>query len=239
MKTISYLSVLFLLAAGTSCISINPGESVWGNGNVVSEDRAIEDFEGLKVSSGIDVVMKQGSKVSLMLEADENLHDLIKTEVIDHSLRIYASKNIRKAKVMKVYLVYVDLNSIRISSAGNVKGENTMQTDVLDINLSSAGDLVLDLKAEEVHCDISSSGDARLSGRTGLLEADLSSAGDLYAYDLIAQKCDVRCSSAGDARICATEEFDLNCSSAGSIYYRGEGSLVRAKTSSAGSIVKK
>jgi hypothetical protein len=239
MKTISYLSVLFLLAAGTSCISINPGESVWGNGNVVSEDRAIEDFEGLKVSSGIDVVMKQGSKVSLMLEADENLHDLIKTEVIDHSLRIYASKNIRKAKVMKVYLVYVDLNSIRISSAGNVKGENTLQTDVLDINLSSAGDLVLDLKAEEVHCDISSSGDARLSGRTGLLEADLSSAGDLYAYDLIAQKCDVRCSSAGDARICATEEFDLNCSSAGSIYYRGEGSLIKAKTSSAGSIVKK
>jgi hypothetical protein len=239
MKTLSYLSVLFLLAAGTSCISINPGESVWGNGNVVSEDRGIEDFEGLKVSSGIDVLMKQGSEVSLMLEADENLHDVIKTEVVDHTLRIYTSKNIRKAKAMKVYLTYVDLNSIRISSEGDVKGENTLKTDVLDIDLSSAGDLDLDLEAEEVHCDISSSGDARLSGKTGLIEADLSSAGDLHAYDLIARKCDVSCSSAGDARIYGTEEFDLNCSSAGSIYYRGEGSLVRAKTSSAGSIVKK
>jgi hypothetical protein len=135
-------------------------ETVYGNGDVVSEERIIGDFDRLKVSTGIDVIMKQGDNISLMLEADENLHDVIKTEVIDNTLKIHTVKNIRRAKAKKVYLIYTDLNSIRVSSAGDVRGENTLRTDHLDIDLSSAGDLTLDLEAEELTCDISSSGDA-------------------------------------------------------------------------------
>ncbi len=237
MRTIYFLSLLVLVAATSCCL--DPTETVYGNGNVVSEDRITGDFDGLKVSSGIDVFIKQGTNISLMVEADDNLLDILKTEVTDNTLKIYTSKNVRKSRSMKIYLVYEELNSIRVTSAGDVKGENTLQTDRLDIGLSSAGDLELDLQADEVHCDISSSGDARLSGTTDLLVADLSSAGDLYAYDLIAKKCKVICSSAGDARVYATEEFDLRSSSAGSIYYKGDGKIVTVHTSSAGSIVKK
>lgn len=237
MKTTVYAILIILVAVGQSCY-LEPVETIYGNGNVISEERTIDDFDGLKVSTGIDVLIKQGSEVSLMLEADENLHDVIKTEVIDNTLKIYTSKRVRKAKTMKVYLIYVDLNSIRVSSAGDVKGENTLKTKRLDIDLSSAGDLDINLVAEAVYCDISSSGDARLSGTTDLLDADLSSAGDLYAYDLVSKKCKVSCSSAGDARVNATEKFDLRSSSAGNIYYKGEGS-VTAKTSSAGSVIRK
>ena len=118
-------------------------------------------------------------------------------------------------------------------------GENTLKTDRLTLDLSSAGDLTLDVETETIDCDISSSGDARLSGSTDILVASLSSAGDLQAYDLITRKAEVSCSSAGDARVYATEEFKLRSSSAGSIYYKGEGRLASSHTSSAGSIVKK
>lgn len=240
MKTTLYLtlSVLLIMISSNSCIYI-PGEVIYGDGDVVSEERSVGNFDGLKVSSGIDVHMKQGDEVSLMLEADQNLHEVIKTEVVDHTLKIHTTANVRRAKSMKVYLIYENLNSIRISSAGDVKGENTLHTDRLSIDLSSAGDLDLDVKAQEVTCDISSSGDARLSGSTDVLEADLSSAGDLHAYDLIANKCRVSCSSAGDARIYVKEEADLRCSSAGSIYYKGDDARIDARTSSAGSIIKK
>ncbi|MFC2115020.1 head GIN domain-containing protein [Bacteroidota bacterium] len=238
MKTIQFLSLIVLITAVSSCC-IDTHESVFGNGNVVSEERSIGDFERLKVSSGIDVFIKQGTGVSLMLEADENLLDVIKTEVVDNTLKIYTSKNVRRSRSMKVYLVYEDLNSIRVSSAGDVRGENTLQTDKLNIDLSSAGDLELDLQADEVNCEISSSGDASLTGSTRVLVADLSSAGDLHAYELIAEKCKISCSSAGDARVFASEEFDLRSSSAGSIYYKGDGNIVSVHTSSAGSIVKK
>jgi hypothetical protein len=238
MRQLQYTFILFLIIGTSSCY-INPRESIYGSGDVVTEKREISEFTGLKVSSGIDVIIRQGTEISLELEADDNLHEAIITEVVDNTLKIYTRKNIRKAKSEKVFLVYKDLNTIRISSAGYVTGENTLQTERLDIDLSSAGDLILDVHAEKISCDISSSGDARLSGNADILVASLSSAGDLHAYELDVKKVDVSCSSAGDARVYATEEFNLRSSSAGSIYYKGEGHLVNSHTSSAGSIVKK
>ena len=238
MRQLKY-TILILLILGSSSCYFDTRETIYGSGNVVTDDREIDDFTGLKVSSGIDVIIRQGKEVSLELEADDNLHDAIITRVVDNTLRIYTEKNIRRARSKKVYLVYTDINSIRISSAGDVKGENTLETEHLDIDLSSAGDLDLEVEAEKITCDISSSGDARLSGKADILRASLSSAGDLYAYDLRTRKADVSCSSAGDARVYATEEFNLRSSSAGSIYYKGSGQVVNSHTSSAGSIVKK
>jgi hypothetical protein len=238
MRQLKYTLLVLLIIGSSSCI-ISTHETIYGSGNVVSEERDIGEFTGLKVSSGIDVVIRQGNEISLELEADDNLHEVIITEVVDNTLKIDTRKNIRKAKSKKVFLVYEDLNRIRISSSGDVTGENTLQTDRLDIDLSSAGDLNLEVEAEKISCDISSAGDARLSGSTEILMASLSSAGDLHAYELMAKKADVSCSSAGDARIYASEEFNLRSSSAGSIYYKGEGRVSNSHTSSAGSIVKK
>ena len=238
MRLIQY-TMLTLLIAGSSSCYFSTQESIYGSGNVVSEERDVEDFTGLSVRTGIDVIMRQGQENSLELEADDNLHEVIITEVVDNTLKIYTRKNIRRARSKTIYLVYKELDNIRISSAGDVTGENTLKTDHLSIDLSSAGDLVLDVEAETVECDISSSGDAKLSGKADMLIASLSSAGDLHAYDLITRKVEVSCSSAGDARVYATEEFNLRSSSAGSIYYKGEGDLVNSRTSSAGSIVRK
>lgn len=239
MRKINYILLAAVFIGGMTSCYITPGETVYGNGHVISEERDVGDFRKLKVSSGIDVHIRQGSEVSLLLEADENLHEVIRTEVVDGTLKIYTDKNIRKARAKQVYLIYEDLNSIRVSSAGDVRGENTLETDQLHIGLSSAGDLRLDLRAGEVNCNISSSGDARLSGSTKLLDASLSSAGDLYAYELIAEKVEVSCSSAGDARVFAEKEIRARSSSAGSIYYKGGAELVDARSSSAGSIVRK
>lgn len=238
MRQLQCTILVFLIIGSSSCF-ISPHETIYGSGNVVTEERDIGEFTGLKVSSGIDVVIRQGKEISLELEADDNLHEVIITEVDGNTLKIYTRKNIRKSRSKKVFLVYKDLNTIRISSAGDVTGENTLKTGTLNIDLSSAGDLNLEVQAEKIICEISSSGDARLSGNTEDLVASLSSAGDLHAYELITKNAEVSCSSAGDARVYATEEFNLRSSSAGSIYYKGDGRVVNSHTSSAGSIVKK
>ena len=238
MKTIQFLFLSLFLVGSSSCV-INLQDTIYGSGDVITEDRSVSDFNKLKVSSGIDVIIKYGDSESLEIEADDNLIEHIRTEIVDGTLKIFTNKNIRKARSMTVYLEYKELNSIRISSAGDVSGQNKMVTDKLKIDISSAGDLDLEVEAEEIICDISSSGDAHLSGTADLLEVDLSSAGDLHAFELITKNCNVSCSSAGDARVYATEELDLRCSSAGNIYYKGEAELVSSHSSSAGSIVKK
>ncbi len=67
----------------------------------------------------------------------------------------------------------------------------------------------------------------------------MSSAGDLHAYDLQAGEVKVGVSSAGDARVFATDEISMSASSAGNIYYKGDAQVIRSSKSSAGDIVKK
>jgi len=147
--------------------------------------------------------------------------------------------NIRRAKSKKVYVTLPELKELKISSAGDCEGQTPFSCDELRLGISSAGDLSLEVVANEIYLDISSSGDARIAGSTNVLDVNLSSAGDLRAYDLIAKKVDVNVSSAGDARVHATEEISMNASSAGNIYYRGDARVLHSSSSSAGDIIKK
>jgi len=232
------LSVIILSALAGSCYFDNL-ETVSGNGKVVKQSRNVPGFSGLKVATGIDAIITQGERESLTVEADENLMDYIKTEVVDGKLKIYSDKNIRNAKEKKVYIEYKKLNSIDISSAGDVDGNNTLVTDKLDIEMSSAGDLTLAMEADKLEISISSGGDAKLSGKVNTFKADLSSAGDLNAYELETKVGNISVSSAGSASVFITDEASFQCSSAGSINYKGEPRLKNVSTSSAGSVNKK
>jgi len=152
--------VLFFMMVSWGCDYSMFTETIYGDGNVVTEIRNVSNFDGIKVSSGIDVFIKQGNSENLKVEADKNLHDVIKTEVKNNILYIYSEENIRKARAKKVYVLYKNLELIKITSSGDLKGVNTLTTDDLDISLSSAGDLDLDVEAEQIYISISSSGDA-------------------------------------------------------------------------------
>jgi hypothetical protein len=237
-KHLAILTIPLLLLFAGSCY-FDYFETVAGNGKVVKEQRSVPDFNELKVATGIDVIITQSDKVEVMVEADENLMDWIKTEVVNNELKIYTEKSIRSAKEKKVYVNFRKLNEIHITSAGDVSSENTLVTDELNIEMSSAGNLTLAVEADKVDIDISSAGSARLSGKTNNFNADLSSAGDLNAYNLEAKVGDISVSSIGNAKVFITEEASFRCSSAGDIDYKGEPILKSIRTSSAGSVNKK
>jgi len=239
MKTAAflYVSILFVL---NSCIIDGWDNGISGNGNVVEETRNVSGFTGVHASTGIDVYLYEGDDFEVKVEADENLMEIILTEVEGKVLVIKTDRvNIRNAKSKKVFVTLPELEELKISSAGDCEGMTPFSCEDLRISISSAGDLTLEVEADRIDLDISSSGDARISGRTQQLDASLSSAGDLHAFDLIAEVVDVRVSSAGDARVHANEEISMDASSAGNIYYKGDADVVHSRSSSAGDIVKK
>jgi len=236
MKSLRSLTVAIIILAVTSCVNGQFWKSVTGHGHVVSKERKTDSFTGIKVSSGIDVYLKQGDNVTVTVEADENLHEYILTEVRGGVLNVYTEYNIRDAERKRVYVTMKEINSVKTTSAGDVIGETPISTDRLELTASSAGDIKLETHAKNIDIDISSSGDISLSGETDMLKADLSSAGDLKAYDLKAREADVSVSSAGDADINVSERISARASSAGDINYKGDPKYVDAHSSSAGGI---
>jgi len=239
MKTIRPIFILFLLPfLFPSCV-LNIQDSISGNGNVIKQSRDVTEFTGIKVSTGINVLLTQGQKPGVEVEADDNLQEWIRTEVKGSVLHIYSDKNIRMAKAKKAFVTCNVLDRIEISSAGDINSVNKFTADKLAIEMSSAGDLRFEVEANEISISISSAGNAYLKGKANVLKADLSSAGDLNAFDLEARSGDVSVSSAGSARVFITEEASFYSSSAGNINYKGEPRIKEIHTSSAGSVNKK
>jgi hypothetical protein len=236
MKNLKFISTVMLLVGIVACTNGQIRRTVRGNGNVVSENRRTESFTSIHVSSGIDVYLRQGDNESVKVEADENLQEYILTEVRGGSLHVYTEANIREAERKRVYVTMKNITSIRTSSAGDVKGESKIKCDRLKLSASSAGNINLDVTANEINVDISSSGDITLGGKTDFLEADLSSAGDLNAYDMEAKEANISASSAGDADVFVTDKITARASSAGDINYRGNPKYIDAHSSSAGGV---
>lgn len=239
MKRINFLTVVIITILATISLEAQSWKTVHGNHNVVKKERKAGNFTGIKVSSGIDVILTQGADESLVIEADENLHEYIVTEVKNGVLHIYSDASIHDAEKKVAYVSMKEINYLGTTSAGDISGKTPVKANELELSSSSAGSINLRIEVTKLSADLSSSGDMTLSGTADMMDADLSSAGDLNAYDLLVREANVSASSAGDAGINVTERLTARASSAGDIYYKGDPRYIDAHASSAGGVHRK
>jgi len=234
MKNFIKLSlVLFLLIITTSCMF----DGVRGDGDVVSKSRKIsDDFVRINASRGLDVYITKSKKISLEVEADENLHELIETEVKNGTLYITTTKNIYSASAKKIHLSVNHINAIHVNSGAEVYSENTFSTDKLVVNASSGAHARLDLKVDELTCESSSGSEIRVAGETNYLSVSSSSGSDIDAYELKAKTCKADASSGSDIHVYVTESFEGNASSGADIQYKGNPEEVNERDNSGGNV---
>ncbi|WP_353777831.1 DUF2807 domain-containing protein [Winogradskyella sp. 3972H.M.0a.05] len=219
-------------------MNFNPG--VKGNGIVTTETRSVEgEFDVIKVSRGIDVFLTQTGEDAITVEADENLHEIIMTEVEDGVLRIYADENIARSKAQKVMVSFENVRMIKATSGSDVVGDNTITADELTLETSSGADMRLDINATTVDCSSSSGSDMRLSGKTDKLYAEASSGSDIKAGNLEAVSTQVKASSGADVTVNTSKELTAKASSGGDIKYYGNPEKVNKSDGVSGSIRKR
>tara|TARA_R110000868_G_C10930418_1_gene766326 strand:- start:149 stop:805 length:657 start_codon:yes stop_codon:yes gene_type:complete len=212
---------------------------VRGNGNVQLEDRTLNaSFTAIEASQGLDVYLTQSNDESIVIEADENLHEIIKTEVKGNVLRIYSDKNIGYAKSKKIMVNFKTLSKISSSSGSDVAITNTITTDHLELNTSSGSDMTLKVNTTELECHSSSGSDLKLSGSTQKLVAEASSGSDINAGDLIAESSRVKASSGADITVNTVKELTADANSGGDIKYYGNPEKINKNNGPSGSIRK-
>lgn len=221
-----------------SCnFSMNIGQGTDGNGNVETENRDISsDFNEIKVSQGLDLYITQSNDVSLTVEADENLLDLIMTEVENGTLNIYTTENIRRATSRKIFLNFENISAIKATSGSDVHSKNTIEVDHLELKTTSGADIKLDVKTETLDCSSTSGSDIKISGVTNLFKASATSGSDINASELIAQSSDVKATSGADISVNTTKSLTAKATSGGDIRYSGNPEKVNKSDTSAGSV---
>ncbi|MDD4553710.1 MAG: DUF2807 domain-containing protein [Bacteroidales bacterium] len=241
MKTKRIFFFLLIISMFTSLSGLVAGcnlVGVRGNGDVKKESRKISSFNGIEVSGAFKVFLKQGSTEELVVETDENILPLVKTEVYGSTLKIETKKPISHVSTLKVYITFKDLNKLDLSGAVDIISEGMLNIPELNFDASGASDTKLDLTIRKLHIDCSGASKIRLNGTAGDVEMDLSGASDILAYDMVAETYDIEISGAGEAQINVTKKIAAEISGAGTVKYKGSPSEIDQNVSGAGSIKK-
>lgn len=233
------IAILFIATIFTSC-SVDMFNRVNGNRNVVTEVRKTsKKFTGIRVSTGIDLYVTQGSKNKVTVEADENLQDIIITKVEDGILKVYSEKSIWKAKARKVHVTIKDLTLLKATSGSDVYGKGIIKTDEISISATSGADIRITVDARSVETSTTSGSDIRIAGTTINHASSATSGSSVDAYELESENVIAKATSGADINIYASERLEAKATSGGDIDFKGNPKSVNKKSTSGGDISKR
>lgn len=237
------IKIIVLTALSLTCLScnfdINLNSGVNGNGEVITEERDINGtFTTIKATEGLNVYLTQEDTESIVVEADENLQELILTEVIDGVLKIHTKQNIGRFTSKKVMVSFKSVSSIISTSGSDVYSTNTITAENLELKSTSGSDMKLEVNTSVLNCKSTSGSDLRLSGKTNKLIAEATSGSDIKASDLIAESSTVKATSGADISVNTSKELTAKATSGGDIRYYGNPEKVNTSDNVSGSIRK-
>ena len=234
--TTKILIVLIITTLLGSC-NVNMFNRINGNQNVVKEDRTTkEDFTKIRVSTGLDLYISQGSKNKITVEADENLQEIIITEVLNGELKIYVEKNIWRAKARKIYVTIKNLEAITATSGSDVYTNETLKVNNLNISATSGANIKISVEANTIETTATSGSDIEISGITNDYFSNATSGASIDGYELKSENATVNVTSGASINVFASESINAKATSGGNIDSKGNPKKVDKKSNSGGSI---
>ncbi|WP_297333447.1 head GIN domain-containing protein [Flavobacterium sp.] len=231
------ITAITILLFGSCSFVQNSVTGIPGSGNVITQDRNINGgFTYVSSGSGLEVTVEQADTFSVIVEADDNLHNHITTEVKNNELSIRCDVNIRSAKRKKVMVKMPVIDGLSSSSGSSLKGTATVKSDNLNLSSSSGSSLDVSIQAANVICESSSGSHLTVKGAAKKAETSSSSGSSIDATELSAEYAKADASSGSSIRISVKESLDAEASSGGSVVYNGNPAHIDKQTSSGGSV---
>lgn len=207
------ISMVFLCFYSGCYIDIG----VPGSGVASTEKRTVDEFTGIDLSGAGTVNVTCGQVQSVSVTVDDNLQDVITTEVANGVLKIGSTQSYSTKAGLTIDITMPTLKKLEASGACNATIENC-ETEQLDLDISGAGKLIVSGKVEQVNLDLSGAGSVDLS-------------------ELAAKKAKIDMSGAAKATVNASDELAVEISGVGKVSYLGD-PVVKKQLSGLGKVVK-
>lgn len=228
--SIALALALFLSSCGFDINIGDFGSGKKGNGTVVEENREITaDFTEVHASEGLEVYVTQAADFSISVEADENIIDLIGTEIKNGKLKIHAIENIGRA-TKKVFVSLPEVTGLLSSSGAHLTAQNKITATTLIIDASSGAHINAETNADKLEIDASSGANIDISGRAIDVYVDGSSGANVRAKNLMTTECRAEASSGANININVSKSLTADASSGGNISYSGDAEVTKKKS---------
>lgn len=236
MKTRILIFTLVLMLPVLACVSpvtitfnddFIDKEVIRGSGDLISEERAVDDFDSVQLMIQGNLVITQGDRESLRVTADDNIMDYITTEIEGRTLVLRYDKaaddwDFRPSESYRFEIEMIEVDELEIFGMGNVSIES-LETNRLSLAVYGMGDInIEDLATDRLDCAVFGMGDINVSGVASFIEVDIAGAGDVLAGDLRVDDARISIPGAGSAIVWVDGDLDVSIPGAGTVRYYGD-----------------
>jgi hypothetical protein len=187
----------------------------------------------------MELILKQGSKESINIEASNIDLSNIETEVKGNTLCVGLKKGNYRNLKLKMILTYRQIDEIDINGSIELSNEQILKTSKLVFNLSGSGTVDLKIDVEELKVKSAGAGEIKLDGSATHQHFTLSGASNIEAFKLIGQDTDITINGAGNVNAYAKNKITATINGIGNIQYKGNPSQTNFKKNGMGNISSK
>lgn len=236
------LSVSAILSAAGLLALPEAHAATTGSGNPITETRAVTDFDAISHRGAIDVIVRQASRESVQVRADDNIVPLVQTTVDAsgdaRTLRVQfkAGESVRTKTRVVVTIDVVKLTALSSSGSGDLAIE-ALKTPALKLSLAGSADAkLLQLDTQQLSVSITGSGDVQASGRAAKFDVSIAGSGNVRARELEAGDVGVSIAGSGDASVTARKTVSISIAGTGDVEYGGGATLAHKRIAGTGSV---
>ncbi len=230
--------ILVTLCLSIACCSCNIAfDGIKGDGEVVRKERTINsEFDAIRASRGLDVILVNDQDNKVIVEANKNLHEHIEVYVKDNTLHVTSDKNIYWADEKNVFVSYDKIKQLKVNSGASISAQEPVVQKDLTLSATSGADIRLNIKAETVTTSVTSGAMMDLSGKVNNHKASATSGANIRAKELLSLVSEAKATSGASIRIHAKNEFNGKATSGADVVYYGKPERVSEVDNSGGNV---
>jgi hypothetical protein len=176
---ISYLLVALIV---TSLSFSQKKEKIKGSKIVTIAIKEINNFDNIEVGDNFEVLLVKGTKPSIEIETDDNLHEIINYEVSGNTLKISALKEPTGFKKFTVRINYSnDLELITVRNEATLKALADIELDKITIKNYNSSKSFLNVKSNYFALVLDDKAEAELNVKSESTSLELSKNSNLKA----------------------------------------------------------
>jgi hypothetical protein len=214
----THILKLSLFVSIISLIACKKETRLRGSGNIVSENRVVDYFDGVNSSGSATVNIRYGTIQKVEVKADDNIIRHVHTRIDNSILSLDMEDGYRYRDVsLTLNITIPRLTYIKNSGSGRFYASNFTGLSSLSVKNSGSGQIELD-------------------GSGNDLTIKNSGSGEVYAFNFRAKNAHITNSGSGTFEVYCTDNLRGKNSGSGTIYYKGNPSISFTNSGS-GSII--
>lgn len=226
-KMILVLSMLIVAATVMS----QERAGIEPSGNIITKEVTVQPFDAIRANGLYELVLSQGDKESVKIEADDNLQSYFSVSNSGSTLVVdmpklkdqnvhFKNKNDESLK-LKVYVTFKKLKSIDVGVVGNVRSATPLKFDALNIESKNVGNVKLQLSANKLNVENKGVGNLTLSGTATNATITNAGVGQFDGGDLVVQTMDIENSGVGGANVNVERDLKIKDTFLGKVRNKG------------------